>query len=79
MRTTVNLDEDVLAIVEHVRREMHVGVSEALNTLVRAGSAAGGRRAERFSQRTMSLGKPRIDLTNTAEVLDYLDGDEIAR
>ena len=38
MRTTVTLDEDVAAAIERVRRERSIGLSEAVNTLVRPGS-----------------------------------------
>ena len=37
MRTTVTLDDDVAAAVDLVRRERGVGLSEALNELVRRG------------------------------------------
>ncbi len=40
MRTTVTLADDVVAAVERVRRERGVGVSDAVNDLVRAGLAA---------------------------------------
>lgn len=72
MRTTVNLDDDVAAVVERVRRERSVGVSEAVNELIRAGLRP--RRASRpFRQRSRSLGL-RIDVTNVAEALEELEG-----
>ena len=74
MRTTVNLDDDVAAAVDQVRRKRHVGVSEAVNQLVRAGlarKAPGGR----FVQRTANVGL-MIDVTDFAEALELLDGTE---
>src|SRR3954447_3348982 len=40
MRTTVTLANDVAAAVERLRRERSIGVSEAVNELVRNGLAA---------------------------------------
>ncbi|MFJ2030216.1 ribbon-helix-helix protein, CopG family [Streptosporangium sp. NPDC087985] len=72
MRTTVRLDEDVVAAIERLRHERHIGLSEALNELVRAGMRA---RPERrpFRQRTQAMGL-RVDVSNVAEALDLLDG-----
>ncbi|WP_406312344.1 ribbon-helix-helix protein, CopG family [Streptosporangium sp. NBC_01639] len=71
MRTTVRLDEDVIAAVERLRHERHIGLSEALNELARAGMRA---RPERrpFQQRTRAIGL-RVDVSNVAEALDLLD------
>ncbi len=72
MRTTLTLDDDVMAAVERLRRERSIGMSEAVNELVRAGLAA--RRAPtRFRQRSARLGL-RIDVTNVAEALEPLEG-----
>jgi hypothetical protein len=73
MRTTVNLDDDVAAAVEKIRKERGVGVSAALNELARQGLAQGGIPRPRFSQQTSS-GGARIDLTDVADALDLLDG-----
>lgn len=72
MRTTITLADDVLAAVERLRRERSMGVSEAVNELIRAGLAA-GRRRQRFRQRTHRLGV-RLDVTNVAEAIETLDG-----
>jgi Arc/MetJ family transcription regulator len=72
MRTTVSLDDDVAAAVEEIRRSKHVGLSEAVNELARAGMAAPAERRV-FRQRTADLGI-RIDVSNVAEALDTLDG-----
>ncbi len=72
MRTTVSLDDDVAAAVEEIRRARHVGMSEAVNELVRAGMAA-PRRRRAFRQRSSELGI-RIDVSNVADALDVLDG-----
>jgi hypothetical protein len=72
MRTTLTLADDVAAAVEKVRRERGVGVSEAVNELVRAGLVA-DRTRRPFSQRTHDLGSG-VDVSNIGEVLETLDG-----
>ena len=72
MRTTVSLEDDVAAAVEEIRRTRHVGVSEAVNELARAGMGA-PRKRRVFRQRSSDLGI-RIDVSNVAEALDVLDG-----
>lgn len=69
MRTTVNLADDVTAAVEALRRERSVGVSEAVNELVRAGLAHPQRRATPFRQVSYDLGRG-IDVDNVVETLD---------
>lgn len=71
MRTTVTLDPDVAAAVQRLREDRGLGVSEAVNELVRAGmQQRPGRR--RFRQRSTRLGLS-VDVTNVAEALDLLD------
>ena len=72
MRTTVSLEDDVAAAVEEIRRTRHIGLSEAVNELARAGMAA-PRKGKVFQQRSADLGI-RIDVSNVAEALDTLDG-----
>lgn len=74
MRTTINLDPDVAAAVDRLRRQKGLGVSEALNRLARAGLAKPERRT-RFKQRTADLGA-MLDVSNIAEVLDLIEGPE---
>lgn len=74
MRTTINLDPDVAAAVDRLRRNEGLGLSEALNRLARAGLARPPRRA-RFKQRTADMGA-MIDVSNVAEVLELIEGPE---
>ncbi len=72
MRTTVTFEEDTAAAIDQLRREQGVGVSEAVNELIRRGLMP--RQAKRpFVQRTHELGL-RIDVSNVAEALDALEG-----
>jgi metal-responsive CopG/Arc/MetJ family transcriptional regulator len=72
MRTTVSLDDDVAAAVDRLRRERHMGLSEAVNALIRAGLVEPHRRTP-FRQRSADLNL-RIDVSNVAEALDLLEG-----
>jgi Ribbon-helix-helix protein, copG family len=72
MRTTVNLADDVAAAVEQARRERGVGMSEAVNELIRAGLRVTGER-QPFRQRSQPMGL-RIDVSNVAEALEVLEG-----
>ena len=68
----MSLDDDVAAAVDEIRRSRHVGLSEAVNELARAGMATAPERRV-FRQRSADLGI-RIDVSNVAEALDALDG-----
>ena len=72
MRTTVTFDPDTAAAVERVRRERGVGMSAAVNHLVREGLVRGPERRP-FEQETSAM-VARIDVANVAEALELLDG-----
>ena len=72
MSTTITLADDVAAAVERVRRERGVGLSEAVNELVRSGLTA-ARPTRPFRQRTHDLGDG-VDVSNIAELIETLDG-----
>lgn len=71
MRTTINLDDDVVAAVERLRRERGLEVSEAVNLLARQGLSLNPMRPP-FRQRTARIGL-RVDVRNIAEALETLD------
>lgn len=72
MRTTVNLDDDVAAAVQRLRRERSLGLSEAVNELIR-GSLHVRQPRRTFRQRSQAMGL-LIDVSNVAEALEQLDG-----
>lgn len=75
MRTTLALDDDVVAAVEQLRRERGLGLSEAVNELARRGLAERAADQSRvYRHRTAPLGI-RVDVTDVAEVLDLLDDE----
>lgn len=75
MRTTVTLDDDVVAAIDRLRRERSLGLSAALNELARSGLVAnhGQQGRHPFRQRTQTLGL-RVDVSNVAEAIELLDG-----
>ncbi len=73
VRTTVDFDDDVAAAIAQMRRIGAIGLSEAVNRLIRAGLLQAPRVHHRFRQRSAPLGL-RIDASNVAEALETLDG-----
>lgn len=74
MRTTVEFDDDTARAVEQLRRERGLGVSEAVNELIRQGLLPRGPAAA-FRQPTRPMGL-KIDVSNVADALDLLEGAE---
>ncbi|MDQ3305788.1 MAG: CopG family transcriptional regulator [Actinomycetota bacterium] len=72
MRTTVTLAPDVAAAIEHLRRQRALGLSEAVNELIRAGLREGPV-GPPFRQRTFASGL-LLDVSNVAETLEILEG-----
>lgn len=73
MRVTVTLADDVAAEVEDLRRREGIGISEAVNRLIRSGLIVAEPRAE-YVNRSFDLG-PKVDVTNIGDVLDLLDDE----
>ena len=72
MRTTIDLDDDTEAAIEQLRRTEGMGVSQAVNELIRRGLLP--RQTQRpFRQRSEALGL-KIDVSNVGEALDVLEG-----
>ena len=72
MRTTVVFESDVAAAVDRLRKRRSIGLSEAVNELIRDGLRAKPP-TRRFEQRSQPIGL-RIDVTNVSEALEQLDG-----
>jgi hypothetical protein len=73
VRTTVTLDDDVAAEIQRLRRESGIGLSEALNLLVRSGMARPNERVV-YKQSATDMGQ-RFDITDIGGVLELLDAD----
>ncbi len=74
MRTTVEFDPDTAAAIDQLRREAGMGVSEAVNQLIRKGLMVEDS-GSHFEQRTYQLGL-KIDVTNVSEALDIIEGPD---
>jgi Ribbon-helix-helix protein, copG family len=72
MRTTITLEDDVAAALAQLRRDRSIGLSQAINELIRAGLTA-KRPHPPFQQSSQSIGL-LIDVTNVAEALELLEG-----
>ena len=68
----MEFDDDIAKAVEALRRDAGIGVSEAVNTLIRRGLLHRSTRTA-FVQRTAALGI-EIDVSNVADALEALDG-----
>jgi hypothetical protein len=73
VRTTVTLADDVAAAVERLRGERSIGISEAVNELVRAGLVAHEPQRKPFRQQSRDVGV-HLNVDNIAEALETLDG-----
>lgn len=74
MRTTFTLDDDVAAAVEKLRREEGIGISEAVNRLIRSGMLKPVKR-HRYRHRSTDLGI-KVDVSDIGAVLELLDDTE---
>ena len=76
MRTTIEFEEDTARALDRLRGKTGMGVSEAVNHLVRRGLLVpedGSPQASPFVQRTHRMGL-RIDVSNVADAIDLLEG-----
>jgi hypothetical protein len=74
MRTTVEFDDDTAKAVEDLRRDRGIGVSEAVNELIRRGLLP-RRDVPAFRQQTRRMGL-KVDVSNVAAALEDLEGVE---
>ena len=76
MRTTITMDDDVASAVERLRHEKGIGLSEAVNELVRRGLRAAEAERATFTQTTSDLGSARLGLDDIGGLLDALEGPD---
>ena len=74
MRTTIEFEDDTARAIEELRRSEGLGVSEAVNELVRRGLLPRSP-GTRFEQSTQSMGL-KVDVSNVAEALEVLEGSD---
>ena len=78
MRTTVSLDDDVVALLRRVMKRRGVSFKTALNDAVRSG-AEGPSAAAPFQTRTADLGVPAVNLDRALQLAAELEDDELLR
>jgi hypothetical protein len=79
MRTTLTLDDDVSIQLERLRRARDLSFKELVNEALRRGLRdmnAPSKKREPFRTKAFHMGKPLINLDNTAEVLAFIEGED---
>ncbi len=71
MRTTLTLDDDVAAAVRKLQEEEGVGISQAVNRLVRAGLMVPKKRKP-YVHKSYHLGL-KVDVSSIGDVLELLE------
>ncbi len=80
MRTTVTLDDDVVAALQAVMRERGISFKEALNDLVRAGLGVAQAPAQPYRLVPARLGvRPGINLDKANQLAGDLEDAELVR
>jgi ribbon-helix-helix CopG family protein len=80
MRTTVTLDEDVVAKLKQTVRERGVSFKAALNDAVREGLRSDTRPAKRYRMKTYPMGvRPGVNLDKALALADELEDAEVLR
>jgi len=74
MRTTVDLDPDATKAIKTLRRETGMGLSQAINELIRRGLMA-RQPTDKFEPIKRNLGL-KVDVSNIADAIDFLEGPD---
>jgi predicted DNA-binding ribbon-helix-helix protein len=79
MRTTVTLDDDLVALLKQSARERDMPFSRVLNEAVRAGLGGSAVRAKPYRMRPSDLGvRARVEVTKALALAAELEDAEIA-
>ena len=82
MRSTVRIDDDLMIELKARAYAESVSLTRMLNRTLRAGLAQrkrDGQRTRRFKQKTVSMGRPKVDLDKALALAAQLEDDEVAR
>lgn len=79
MRTTVTLEPDVEALLKQAMRERGLSFKRAINEAVRSGLAQSAAPAPPFRQRSMHLGRAKMDLTKALSLAGELNDQDVIR
>lgn len=79
MRTTLTIDDDVMAALERLRKTRNASLKELINEAIRRGirdMTARPKRSEPFQTRAVALGKVRVgSIDNIQETLAIAEGE----
>ena len=78
MRTTVTLDDDVVALIRRLMDQRGISFKAALNAAIREGSR-GRPEPARFETRTAELGVPTVNLDRALHLAAELEDEELLR
>lgn len=76
MRTTITLTPEADSLVRRVMRQRGLSFKDAVNAAIIDGLAP---REEPFQTPTRSMGKPRLNLDRTMQLIAELDNEEFLR
>lgn len=82
MRSTVRIDDDLMIELKARAHTQSVSLARMLNRTLRAGLARptpDGPRTKRFKQKTVSMGRPTVDLDKALALASRLEDEEIVR
>ena len=82
MRSTVRIDEDLMIELKARAHAESVSLTRMLNRTLRTGLTQrnrDGSRTRRFKQKTVSMGRPKVDLDKALALAARLEDEEIAR
>jgi len=82
MRSTVRIDDDLMIELKSRAHAESVSLTRMINRMLRAGLAQRkpeGQRTKRFTQKTVSMGRPNIDLDKALALAAQLEDEEIVR
>lgn len=82
MRTTVRIDDALLLELKARAAQENTSLTRLLNRMLQAGLRADQERSKprrRHSEKTHSLGVPRVDLTKALSVASDLEDSEVLR
>ncbi len=81
MRSTVRIDDDLMAALRARSEDEGLTMTRMLNRLLRSGLGAqsSDARRSRYREETARLGRPRVDLDKALALASALDDEEILR
>ena len=82
MRTTLRIEDDLLAEIKGRSAKAKVSVAEMVNRLLRSAlqrQSEDESRRRRYREKPVAMGEPRADLTKALQLAATLEDDEIER